>query len=219
MLMEPLQAYSKNDLNHFQSLPVDQLLEATASKEPVPGGGAIAAMTAASAAALVEMVANLTIGKAGYEDVRLVMVSIRDKAKQLRQRYLHGISEDAQAFDGVIKAVRLPKDTPNRTAIVQQSFVDAATIPFELGNDIFVLLQLAEQTVRYGNAWVITDGAIAAMNARAAMRSAFYSVRINLNYIKDETFVDEMMANILEIENKASLVEEQVEAEYARRNG
>lgn len=219
MPMEPLQVSSKTDLNHFQSLPVDQLLEATASKEPVPGGGAIAAMTAASAAALVEMVANLTIGKAGYDDVRLVMVSIRDKAKQLRQRYLHGINEDAQAFDGVIRAVRLPKDTPNRTALVQQSFMDAATIPFELGKDIFVLLQLAEQTVRYGNAWVITDGAIAAMNARAAMRSAFYSVRINLNYIKDERFVNEMMANILEIEDKASLVEEQVEAEYASRNG
>lgn len=216
--MEPLQAYSKDDFNHFQSLPIDQLLEATASKEPVPGGGAIAAMTAASAAALVEMVANLTIDKKGYEDVRIVMTSIRDKAQALRTRYLKGINEDAKAFDGVIRAVRLPKDTPNRTAIVQQSFVDAATIPFKLGQDIFVLLQLAEQTVRYGNAWVITDGAIAAMNARAAMRSAFYSVRINLNYIKDKAFVDDMMAQILAIEGKASLVEADVEAEYRRRN-
>ena len=218
MKMEPLQAYSKDDFNHFQSLPVDQLLEATASKEPVPGGGAIAAMTAASAAALVEMVANLTIGKKGYDDVQIVMTSIRDKAQTLRKRYLKGINEDAKAFDGVIRAVRLPKDTPNRTAIVQQSFVDAATIPFELGKDIFVLLQLAEQTVRYGNAWVITDGAIAAMNARAAMRSAFYSVRINLNYIKDQQFVQTMMQEILDIEEKASLVEGEVEKEYGRRN-
>ena len=219
MKMEPLQAYSKDDFNHFQSLPIDQFLEATASKEPVPGGGAIAAMTAASAAALVEMVVNLTIGKKGYEDVQLVMTSIRDKAQVLRKRYLKGITEDARAFDGVIKAVRLPKDTPNRAAIVQQSFIDAATIPFALGKDIFVLLQLAEQTVRYGNAWVITDGAIAAMNARAAMRSAFYSVRINLNYIKDKAFVDNMMVQILEIEEKASIVEAQVESTYAQRNG
>lgn len=217
MKMALSQDCSKTDFSHFQSLPVEQFLEATASKEPVPGGGAIAAMTAASAAALVEMVANLTIGKAGYEDVRLVMVSIRDKVKALRERYLRGISEDAQAFDSVIRAVRLPKDTPDRAAIVQQAFKDAATIPFNLGQDIFVLLQLAEQTVRYGNAWVITDGAIAAMNARAAMRSAFYSVRINLNYIKDEMFVKTMMDCILETEDKASLVEKQVEVEYARR--
>lgn len=208
---------SKRDFSHFQSMPVDQLLEATASSEPVPGGGAIAAMTAASAAALVEMVANLTVGKKGYEDVRLIMTGIRDKARTLRMRYLQGIQEDASAFDGVIQAVRLPKDTPDRESIVQQAFKDAATIPFHLGNDIFVLLQLAEQTVRYGNAWVITDGAIAAMNARAAMRSAFYSVRINLNYIHDEIFVKNMMDCILETEDKASLVEKQVEVEYARR--
>lgn len=219
MKMEPLQDYSKDAGTPFQSWPVDKLLAATASKEPVPGGGAIAAMTAASAAALVEMVANLTIGKKGYEDVDIVMQSIRDKAQGLRQRYLQGIEEDAKAFDRVIKAVRLPKDTPNRTAIVQQAFVDAATIPFELGKDIFDLVQLAEQTVQYGNAWVITDGAIAAMNARAVMWPAFYSVRINLNYIKDKTFVDTMMAQILEIEEKASMVEAKVESEYAQRNG
>ena len=148
-------------------MPLDELLTVTASKEPIPGGGGIAAMTAASAAALVEMVANLTIGKKGYEEIEKLMISIRDKAQSLRQRYLDGIAEDAAAFDNVIRSVRLPKDTPDRTAIVQQAFKDAATSPFELGKDIFALLQLAEQAVRYGNAWVITDGAIAAMNARA----------------------------------------------------
>ena len=77
-------------------MPLDGLLEVTASKEPVPGGGGIAAMTAASAAALVEMVANLTIGKKGYDEIEKLMVSIRDKAHGLRQRYLDGIAEDAE---------------------------------------------------------------------------------------------------------------------------
>lgn len=217
MKMASLQDYSKPDFSHFQSMPLDMLLEATASKEPVPGGGGIAAMTAASAAALVEMVANLTIGKKGYENVEPQMKEIRQQANRLRAHYLKGIEEDAQAFDGVIRAVRLPKDIPNRTEIVQQAFKDAATIPFTLGKDIFTLLQLAAQTVEYGNAWVITDGAIAAMNARAAMRSAFYSVRINLKSIKDEVFVTTMMHDVLEIEEKAQQVEEQVETLYANR--
>lgn len=198
-------------------MPLDELLTVTASKEPIPGGGGIAAMTAASAAALVEMVANLTIGKKGYEEIEKLMVSIRDKAQALRQRYLDGIAEDAAAFDNVIRSVRLPKDTPDRAAIVEQAFKDAATLPFELGKDIFALLQLAEQAVRYGNAWVITDGAIAAMNARAAMRSAFYSVRINLRSIKDEAFVARMIAQIREIEEKAVMVEQNVEYEYRQR--
>lgn len=208
--------YSKID-HKFHTLPLEALLEATATKEPVPGGGGIAAMTAASAAALVEMVANLTIGKKGYEDVEPIMLEIRERAGQLRKRYLRGIDDDASAFAQVIHAVRLPKDTSHRTELVQQAFKDAATIPFMLGKDIFTILQLAEQTVRYGNAWVITDGAIAAMNARAAMRSAFYSVRINLKSITDSEFTKTMMTSILEIEAKAALVETQVETEYAHR--
>ena len=217
MKMASLPDCSRPDFSHFKSMPLDELLEAAASKEPVPRGGGIAAMTAASAAALVEMVANLTIGKKGYEDVEPQMKDIRQQARTLRAHYLKGIEEDALAFDGVIRAVRLPKDTPDRAAIVQQAFKDAATIPFTLGKDIFTLLQLAAQTVQYGNAWVITDGAIAAMNARSAMRSAFYSVRINLKSIKDQAFVDTMMQAILDIEEQARHVEEQVETLYASR--
>lgn len=208
---------SKPDFSRFQSMPLDALLEATASKEPVPGGGGIAAMTAASAAALVEMVANLTLGKKGYEDVAKLMESIKMQARDLRIRYLAGIAEDAEAFDGVIRAVRLPKDTPNRKDIVQQAFKEAAEIPFSLGKDIFVLVQLAEQTVRYGNKWVITDGAIAAMNARSAMRSAFYSVRVNLQSITDEQYVRDMTEAIQRIEREAALLEQRVEREYERR--
>ncbi|WP_150824392.1 cyclodeaminase/cyclohydrolase family protein [Megasphaera sp. DJF_B143] len=193
------------------------MLAATASKDPVPGGGGIAALTAASAAALVEMVANLTIGKKGYEKVEPMMRDIRSQAEELRIRYQDGIDEDAHAFEGVICAVRLPKDTPERTAIVQQAFKNAAAIPFALGKDIFVLLQLSEQVVRYGNAWVITDGAIAAMNARAAMRSAFYSVRVNLKSITDEDYVHFMMDAIEDIEKKAARIEEAVEREYQKR--
>lgn len=215
--MALLQDCSKPDFSRFQSMPLDALLEATASKEPVPGGGGIAAMTAASAAALVEMVANLTLGKKGYEDVARLMESIKEKAQALRARYLAGIAEDAEAFDGVIRAVRLPKDTPNRKDIVQQAFKEAAEIPFSLGKDIFVLVQLAEQTVRYGNKWVITDGAIAAMNARSAMRSAFYSVRVNLQSITDEAYVRNMTEAIQRIEREAAILEQRVEREYENR--
>ena len=145
------------------------------------------------------------------------MRDIRSQAEELRIRYQDGIDEDAHAVEGVIRAVRLPKDTPERTAIVQQAFKNAAAIPFALGKDIFVLLQLSEQVVRYGNAWVITDGAIAAMNARAAMRSAFYSVRVNLKSITDEDYVHFMMDAIEDIEKKAARIEEAVEREYQKR--
>ena len=72
------------DYTKFQSMPLDELLTVTASKEPIPGGGGIAAMTAASAAALVEMVANLTIGKKKYADVEGQMRTIATEAAIIR---------------------------------------------------------------------------------------------------------------------------------------
>ena len=202
---------------NFCEYTVEDVLAATASKEPIPGGGGIAALTAASAAALVEMVANLTIGKEQYADVERLMKQIVVQAATLRTRYLQGIDADGAAFSGVITAVRLPKDTPARKEKVQQAFKKAAQVPFELGKDIFRILELAEQVVQFGNAWVITDGAIAAMNARAAMRSSFYSVRINLQSITDEEFVTAMERSMKDIEERAALIEEVGERKYRER--
>lgn len=201
----------------YAKLSLEELMAKTASSAPAPGGGAIAAMTAASAAALIEMVANLTINKKGYEDVEPIMQNIIDETQHLRMRYLNAIDEDASAFEGVIEAIRLPKETPDREKIVQNAFKAAATIPLVLGRDIYILMGLAEQAVHYGNSWVITDGAVAAMNARAAMRSSFYNVRINLKYIKDEDFVERVDTEMHELENKAQLIEEKVEQRYYER--
>lgn len=201
----------------FFNMNIDAFLAQTASKEPIPGGGGIAALTAASAASLVEMVANLTVGKEQYADVERLMKQIAGQAKELRLQYLRGIDADGAAFSGVIRAVRLPKDTPKRKEQVQHAFKEAAQVPFELGKAIFRILELSEQVVQFGNAWVITDGAIAAMNARAAMRSAFYSVRINLKSITDKEFVETMENAMKDIEERATLVEEAVERKYKER--
>ena len=119
---------------------LDAFLQATASSAPAPGGGGVAALTAASAAALLEMVANLTLHKAGYEDAQAVMADILTRARQLRQECLAGIAADGAAFQQVIQAVRLPKDTPRREMLVQQAFQEAARVPFRLGKkDVYLV--------------------------------------------------------------------------------
>lgn len=193
------------------------MLAATASSAPAPGGGGIAAMTAASATALLEMVANLTIGKAGYEAVAEEMEEIRRKCLPIHENCLAGIDADAQAFRSVIAAVRIPKDTPGRTEKVQQAFKDAAQAPFELSRQIFTILQLSQEVVRIGNKWVITDAAIAALNARAAMRSAFYSVKVNLRSITDEQFVQTMEKAMADLDDRAEFIEQKVMQLYEER--
>ena len=176
----------------------------TASKEPTPGGGAIAALTAATGAALVEMVANLTFGKKGYEAVQSEMEALQAKAQAIRERMLELSQADADVFNIFMNALGLPKNTDEekaiRTAAIQQAYKDAAMVPFEIGelaNQIFDLAELASQK---GNQNLITDGIIAAINARAAVKAAFLNVRINLSGIKDENFVSDVSAKMQAIE-------------------
>ena len=176
----------------------------TASKEPTPGGGVIAALTAATGAALAEMVANLTFGKKGYEAVQSEMEALQAKAQAIRERMLELSQADADVFNIFINALGLPKNTDEekaiRTAAIQQAYKDAAMVPFEIGelaNQIFDLAELASQK---GNQNLITDGIIAAINARAAVKAAFLNVRINLSGIKDENFVSDVSAKMQAIE-------------------
>jgi len=183
---------------------VIDFVAATASKEPTPGGGAIAALTGATGAALAEMVANLTFGKKGYEEVQSEMEELQTKAEAIRNRMLELSQADADVFNIFMNALGLPKNTDEekiaRTAAIQQAYKDAAMVPFKIGELAYQIFDLAELASRKGNQNLITDGIIAAINARAAVKAAFLNVRINLSGIKDEAFVANVSAKMNSIE-------------------
>ena len=183
---------------------VIDFVAATASKEPTPGGGAIAALTGATGAALAEMVANLTFGKKGYEEVQSEMEELQTKAEAIRNRMLELSQADADVFNIFMNALGLPKNTDEekiaRTAAIQQAYKDAAMVPFEIGELAYQIFEIAELASSKGNQNLITDGIIAAINARAAVKAAFLNVRINLSGIKDEAFVANVTAKMNDIE-------------------
>ena len=193
---------------------VIDFVAATASKEPTPGGGAIAALTAATGAALAEMVANLTVGKKGYEAVQPEMEELQAKAEAIRKRMLELSQADADVFNIFMNALGLPKNTDEekaaRTAAIQQAYKDAAMVPFEIGELANQIFDLAELASRKGNQNLITDGIIAAINARAAVKSAFLNVRINLSGIKDESFVAELTSKMYAIEKDLDVKESSI---------
>lgn len=193
---------------------VIDFVAATASKEPTPGGGAIAALTAATGAALAEMVANLTFGKKGYEAVQTEMEALQAKAEAIRERMLELSQADADVFNIFMNALGLPKNTDEekaaRTAAIQQAYKDAAMVPFEIGELANQIFDLAELASRKGNQNLITDGIIAAINARAAVKSAFLNVRINLSGIKDESFVAELTSKMYAIEKDLDVKESSI---------
>ncbi|MBP6923074.1 cyclodeaminase/cyclohydrolase family protein [Veillonella sp. YH-vei2232] len=198
----------------LKTLTVQDFVTAAASEAPTPGGGAVAAVTAATGAALAEMVANLTIGKKGYEDVKDVMVDLQQRAQVIRERSLELAQADADAFGLFMNALALPKETDEEKAIrkeaLQNAYKSAGSVPFEIGELANQIFDLADIAVQQGNTNLVTDGAIAAINARAAVRAAFLNVRINLMGIKDEAFNKEMREKMEAIESQIDAREQAI---------
>jgi formiminotetrahydrofolate cyclodeaminase len=179
-------------------LTVEQFLEKTASKAPVPGGGSMAALNGAIAASLVQMVAGLTIGRKGFEAVSERMTGLAETAQNSRRRMLADVDRDAAAFDEVMQAFAMPKETEaqrqRRTDTVQEAFKEAVRIPLGVAEEALKLLQMAVEAVENGNRNAVTDGAVGVLAARTAVLGALLNVRINLKSIRDEQFVDEIRA-------------------------
>ncbi|HOV36318.1 MAG TPA: cyclodeaminase/cyclohydrolase family protein [Dysgonamonadaceae bacterium] len=204
---------------NLQNLTLKQFLEKTANNEPVPGGGSISALHGAVAAALTEMLANITIGKKNYSAVEETMKLNATKASALRTEFLTDIDRDAEAYNLVFEAFRLPKDTDEQKVLrsekIQEATKVAALVPMEVAERAFELLDLISETTRKGKKNAITDGCVAMMTCRTAVLGALLNVRINLASIKDERFVKELSEKCNRIENE-TLRKEQELMEFVR---
>ncbi|MCP4691020.1 MAG: cyclodeaminase/cyclohydrolase family protein [Desulfobacterales bacterium] len=191
----------------LSDLSVKGFMAETASKSPAPGGGSMAALSAAAAASLAEMVANLTMGKKGFEDVEEEMKAIGKKASGLREALVEDIDRDSDAFDQVMAAFKLPRETgeekAERSRAIQDAFMHAAMIPLGVARSALALIDLAGKAVQIGNKNAVTDGAVGVMMARTAVLSALYNVKINLTSIKDPDFVREVSQETARLEAEA----------------
>lgn len=190
---------------------IKEFLAATASDAPVPGGGSIAALSAGVSAALVEMVAGLTIGKKGYEEAEAEMKEVKEIAAKATESFVADIDRDADSFDLFMKAMKMPKETDEdkaaRSAAMQSAIVEAAEVPLSVAEAAFNFMKYTEVMVVKGNQNAVTDGAVAAMMARTAVKSALYNVQINLGSIKDEAKAAELTAKMNEIGSKVDELE------------
>ena len=196
------------------NLNVKDFLEATASNAPVPGGGSIAALSGAVSAALTEMVANLTIGKKGYEGLEEEMQQIAGAAAKMKEKLAADIDRDSDAFNQVMAAFKLPKGTEEevevRKAAIQEATKTAALVPLDVATDAFHMMTQIAVVVEKGNKNAVTDGAVAAMMARTAVLSALYNVKINLGSIKDQAFIKEVSEKVQKMETQVEVIEKEI---------
>jgi len=191
-----------------------EFLDRTSSREAVPGGGSVAALSSALASALTSMVANLTIDKKEYLDVSEEMLEISNEMKVRKCEFIQLIDKDANSFSTVIEAYKLPKNSEKSKSIrheaIQDSMKYAAKVPLGIAIDTSKIFGMIKTVVEKGNKNAITDALIAAMMARTAIKSALYNVRINLTTIEDEAFVKEVTEQVNELDQFADLKEKEI---------
>ncbi len=168
-------------------------LDEVASRSPAPGGGASAAYSAALAAALIAMVCRLTIGKKKYAAVEEEMKRILETAESLRRYFESGVEEDTRAFNVVMQALRMPKDTEEEKAARLQKMEEgskaANVVPLAVLERAPKLISLASVAAEKGNVNTTSDAATAGSLAFAAAEGAYLNVLINLKGISDKKYV------------------------------
>ncbi len=192
----------------ISTMNISDYLTHTASSSPLPGGGCAAALSAATAASLIEMVAELSAGKKIPEDLREEMSAIAGKASFLGDTLKSSIDKDAEAYKGVMEALKLAKDTDeqkaNRNRQLEINLKAAAQVPLEVAYGGLILLELCEVLVQKGNQKAVTDVAVAAMMARTAVLGAAYNVEVNILSMNDIDFIEQTKHELDSIRNQAT---------------
>jgi formiminotetrahydrofolate cyclodeaminase len=172
---------------------VGEFLRRLSGGSATPGGGSVAALSGALSAALCAMVGRLTIGRAKYQEVWAEMEQMQSAADRLALKLLDLVDKDIAAYDGVITALKMPKQTEehrsSRQEAVQEATKQAALVPMETVRLLAELTGLVEKAFFKGNPNCLTDAGVAAVLIRAAAQSAAYNVQVNLSGIDDEGFV------------------------------
>ncbi|MBK9015264.1 MAG: glutamate formimidoyltransferase [Saprospiraceae bacterium] len=162
----------------------------TAKDSPAPGGGSISAYVGALGASLGTMVANLSAGKRGWDDRLEEFSAWAEKGQALKDTLLRLVDEDTNAFNQIMAAFRLPKDTPEekaaRKAAVQAATRYATETPLRTMQAAIAIFELAEEMVKTGNPNSVSDAGVGALCARAAVHGAWMNVKINASSLADK---------------------------------
>jgi glutamate formiminotransferase/formiminotetrahydrofolate cyclodeaminase len=183
---------------------------------PAPGGGSVAALAGALGAALGGMVANLSIGKAEYDERYEELCTLAERAQEVKDALVRSVDEDTQAFDSVIKGMRMPKDTPAerkaREEAIQEGYKAATLVPLATVERCRDALSLCRTVVGMATEEMMSDVGTGALVARAGLVGAAYNVRINLKSIKDKGWGEEILGRLKGMVEEGEGLAREVEA-------
>jgi formiminotetrahydrofolate cyclodeaminase len=188
-------------------MTLEGFLDALGSDAPTPGGGAAGAIAGATGAALIAMVGRLTVGRPGFEDVDDRMRALVQTADAARAAFLDLADRDAHAFDAVMIAFKLPKETDaekaSRSSAIQDGYAHAASVPLEIARASVDLMELAEDATAFGNPQAASDGLSGAAHLYCAALCAIANVEINAASLKDEARRSALLDDVATLRGRA----------------
>jgi len=183
-----------------EAVPIATFFDQVAGPTPTPGGGTVAAFTAALATTLAAMVANLTLGRKKYADRAEDMGRIKREAERLRGTLLSLARRDSEAFEAVLGARRMPQsgeaETRARAEALDAAELEATRVPLETGRACLEVLGLAGDAAERGNPNAATDAGVAGLLARAAAEGAILNVEINLKSLPEGADKEQVIAGL-----------------------
>lgn len=194
--------------------PIQGFMDKLASKSPEPGGGSVAALTGALGAALVSMVANLTLGKEKYKDVQPQIELLLKDSEKLRAEMQGLIQKDTEVYGALSAVYKMPKNTDEekaaRTAKMQEALKNACQVPFEIGLKSLDVAKLASRAAEIGNVGAVSDAGVAVLLAQACAQSSALNVKINVNSIKDEAYNKDTWTRMEDVLKQVAVLEKSV---------
>lgn len=178
-------------------LSLEEYLRAVAAGTPTPGGGSVSAVAAANAAAMVGMVANLTLGKRGYEtawdEARGILADLEGDLRVLAEL----AERDMEAFRGLMAAWRLPaaseEEKRTREESCTRAVQAAAQVPLEMARACLRILRRAARLAPIGNKTALSDVGVGVYLAEASLQAALLTLDVNLSSLRDQTLRDEFV--------------------------
>ncbi|QQS27648.1 MAG: glutamate formimidoyltransferase [Sphingobacteriales bacterium] len=190
--------------------------EETASESPAPGGGSVSAYIGALGVSLATMVANLSSHKRGWDDRWEEFSNWAEKGQLLKDQLLFLVDEDTRAFNGILHAVRLPKQTETekstRLKAIEQATKQATETPFKVMEIALQSMEIIQAMAQTGNPNSMSDAAVGALCAYTAVKGAFLNVCTNAKDLTDKEFAFQIVEKANNILNQATLLENEITA-------
>ncbi len=196
------------------NMTLTELANETASESPAPGGGSIAAYCGVMGVALGTMVANLSAHKRGWDDRWEEFSNWAEKGMEYQNILLDLVDEDTNAFNKIMDAFRLPKDTKEnkkeRQKAIQEATKHAILTPFKVMETAFSSMEVMKAMAEFGNPNSVTDAGVGALCSRTAIIGAFLNVKINCMDCEDKEFVAEILEKGKQLVDNACSLEKEI---------